>query len=43
MGFELSLIGFLPILTLNFSVAEGMIKYFLVQAGGSGLFLFSLL
>ena len=41
IGFELTLIGFLPIFRSNAVVNEGIIKYFLVQAGGSSLFLLS--
>ena len=43
VGFELCLIGFLPIVKLRVSVVERLVKYFLVQARGSGLFLFSFL
>nr|UUC08058.1 NADH dehydrogenase subunit 2 [Parantropora penelope] len=41
LGFELSLIGFLPMFFYNSLVSDGVIKYFLVQAAGSSLFLVS--
>jgi len=41
LGFELSVLGFLPIFRGIRLVIEGIIKYFLVQAGGSSLFLLS--
>lgn len=43
IGFELSVIGFLPIFFRNSTTIEGIIKYFLIQAGGSSLFLLSFL
>lgn len=43
IGFELTLLGFLPIFTINSYLIEGIVKYFLVQAGGSALFLLSFL
>ena len=41
VGFELSLLGFLPMFTGTSLVVEGMVKYFLSQAGGSSLFIVS--
>lgn len=41
LGFELTLIGFLPMFAGGSLMVEGMIKYFLVQAGGSGVFALS--
>lgn len=43
VGFELSVLGFLPMFRGVRLVVEGIIKYFLVQAGGSSLFLISFL
>lgn len=43
LGFELTLMGFLPIFSGGSLMIEGLIKYFLVQAGGSGLFALSFL
>lgn len=41
IGFELSLLGFIPMFSGTSLVVEGIIKYFLSQAGGSSLFMFS--
>lgn len=41
VGLELTLLGFLPIFLTNKSNIEGIIKYMLVQAAGSALFLLS--
>lgn len=41
VGFELLLLGFLPMFTVGSLVIEGIVKYFLVQAMGSRLFLAS--
>ena len=41
VGFELTLICFLPLFTGGSMMVEGMVKYFLVQAGGSSLFVLS--
>ena len=41
LGFELSLMCFLPLLTGGLLIIEGLINYFLVQVGGSSLFVFS--
>nr|YP_002456338.1 NADH dehydrogenase subunit 2 [Watersipora subtorquata]ABY55223.1 NADH dehydrogenase subunit 2 [Watersipora subtorquata] len=43
MGMELSLFGFLPIFTFNQTTTEGLMKYFLMQASGSAMFLISCL
>nr|UUC08036.1 NADH dehydrogenase subunit 2 [Cupuladria biporosa] len=43
IGLEMTLMGFLPMITPNHTSVEGMIKYFLIQAGGSSLFLLSFL
>lgn len=43
IGIELSLFGFLPIFTFNQTTTEGLIKYFLIQASGSAIFLISCL
>lgn len=41
LGFELTLICFLPLLAGGLVVVEGMVNYFLVQVGGSSLFVLS--
>ena len=41
VGFELSLLGFIPLFSGSSLVIEAMIKYFLCQAGGSSLFIVS--
>lgn len=41
IGFELSLIGFIPIFITDSLSIEGLVKYFLVQVGGSSLFILS--
>lgn len=38
VGFELTLLSFLPMFTGGSIIVEGLIKYFLVQAGGSRVF-----
>lgn len=43
IGFELSLFGFLPLFSTNSSTTESIIKYFLIQARGSAIFLISFL
>lgn len=43
IGFELSLFGFLPLFSTNSSTTESIIKYFLIQARGSAMFLISFL
>lgn len=43
LGFEITLIGFLPMFRGGSIVVEGLFKYFLVQAGGSGVFALSFL
>ena len=43
VGLELSLFGFLPLFSSNPITGEGVIKYFLIQAAGSALFLFSII
>lgn len=43
LGFEFSLLVFIPILRGGSSITEGLVKYFLVQAGGSGVFVLSFL
>lgn len=41
MGFELALLGFVPMFVRGIVEIEGMVKYFLVQVAGSGIFIFS--
>ena len=41
IGFELSLLGFMPMFTGALLVVEGLVKYFLTQASGSRLFMIS--
>lgn len=41
VGFELSLLGFMPMFTGTSLVVEGLVKYFLTQARGSSLFMIS--
>ena len=41
IGFELSLIGFIPIFSQGSITTEGLIKYFLIQSGGSAIFILS--
>lgn len=43
LGFEFSLLVFIPILRGGSSMTEGLVKYFLVQAGGSSVFVLSFL
>lgn len=43
MGFELTLMCFLPMFTGGSLVVEALVKYFLVQVGGSSLFAISFL
>lgn len=43
MGFELALLGFIPMFVRGVMEIEGIIKYFLVQVAGSGMFIFSFL
>nr|AIW06145.1 NADH dehydrogenase subunit 2 [Gaeana maculata] len=45
MGIEMNLISFLPIMMNSMSVysSESMMKYFIIQSMGSGLFFFSLM
>jgi NADH-quinone oxidoreductase subunit N len=43
LGFELSLLVFIPMLRGGSSITEGLVKYFLVQAGGSSVFVLSFL
>lgn len=44
LSFELSLLGFLPLFSINnVVILEGLIKYFLSQVAGSCLFLVSIL
>lgn len=38
---EFSLLGFLPLFSLNSAVLESLVKYFIAQAAGSALFLLS--
>lgn len=41
IGFEISIFGFLPLFSITSFTTEAIIKYFLIQAGGSVLFLIS--
>lgn len=43
LGFELTLVSFLPMFSGGSVIVEGLIKYFLVQAGGSRVFALSFL
>lgn len=43
LGFELTLIGFIPMFRGGSLMVEGLVKYFLVQAGGSSVFALSFL
>lgn len=43
IGLELTLLGFLPITLANNTAIESLVKYLLIQAGGSSLFLFAVL
>lgn len=43
IGLEISLFGFLPLLTVSRSTADSFIKYFLIQAAGSAIFIVSIL
>ena len=43
VGFELTLFSFLPLFTGGSMMFEGIIKYFLTQAGGSRIFVLSFL
>lgn len=43
VGFEISLFGFLPLLHASLSSSEASIKYFLIQASGSAIYLSSVL
>lgn len=43
MGFELGLIGFLPLFSVENRVISSIVKYLLIQAGGSAIFLVSYL
>nr|AJP00036.1 NADH dehydrogenase subunit 2 [Bugula neritina] len=42
IGFELSLLGFLPMFIMNKSSIDSMVKYLLLQSGGSALMLTSM-
>jgi hypothetical protein len=43
LGFELSLLTFLPLFVGSSLIVEALVKYFLVQAGGSSVFALSFL
>nr|YP_001648402.1 NADH dehydrogenase subunit 2 [Bugula neritina]AAT79559.1 NADH dehydrogenase subunit 2 [Bugula neritina] len=43
IGFELSLLGFLPMFIMNKSSIDSMVKYLLLQSGGSALMLASMI
>ena len=43
IGLELSMFGFIPLLSSNSLSSEGIFKYFFIQAGASRMFLISFL